>query len=226
MCAAAVMSALPIGASASAEPVVPCSDVEVVFARGTAEAPGPGVVGTSFLAAMRLQAVGRSVGSYPVNYAASSDFNHPAVVLRTAMAGIRDAQAHIEAVAANCPRTRIVLGGYSQGAVVSGFATMGGVPVDVPPQYAADIPAPMPSWVAGHVAAVVLFGKPSDRWMHSAGAPAVSIGPLYKAKTVEYCVPGDTVCDGAPVGQPNALHGLYAVNGMTVAGAAFATSHL
>ncbi len=58
--------------SASAEP---CPDVEVIFARGTGEPPGVGGVGQSFVDALRSQAGGKSVGVYPVNYAASGDFN-------------------------------------------------------------------------------------------------------------------------------------------------------
>ncbi|MGF6888252.1 cutinase [Nocardia sp. GAS34] len=224
VCVAAVVFALPVGTPAWAAPQ--CSDVEVVFARGTAEPPGFGVTGMSFLAALRLLAGTRSVGMYAVNYAASSDFNNRVLVLRTVVDGIRDTQAHIEAVAANCPGTRIVLGGYSQGAVVAGFATLDGAPAGVPPAYAAGVPAPMPPWVAAHVAAVVLFGKPSDRWMRDAGAPPITIGPLYAGKTANYCIPGDTICDGGPLGEPNALHSLYAVNGMTVDGAGFAIRHL
>lgn len=224
VCVAAVVFALPVGTPAWAAPQ--CSDVEVAFARGTAEPPGLGVTGMSFLAAVRLQAGNRTVGSYAVNYAASSDFNNRVLVLRTVVDGIRDAQAHVEAVAANCPGTRIVLGGYSQGAAVAGFATLGGVPAGVPPADAAGVPAPMPPWVAAHVAAVVLFGKPSGRWMRDAGAPPIVIGPLYSGKTADYCIPGDTICDGSPLGEPNALHSLYAVNGMTVDGAGFALRHL
>ena len=51
-----------------------CPDVEVVFARGTAEPPGVGGVGQAFVDAVRAQAAPRSVNVYAVNYAASSDF--------------------------------------------------------------------------------------------------------------------------------------------------------
>jgi len=211
---------LPAQSAAAA----PCPDIEVVFARGTAEPPGLGFTGTSFAEAVRLQSGGRSVGTYAVNYAASADFNHPAVVLHGALDGIRDAQGHLRFMAANCPGTRIVLGGYSQGAVVAGLATMGGMPPGVRPEYAADVPPPMPPEIANHVAAVVLFGSPSDRFMHDIGAPVVAVGPLYEGKTVEYCIPLDTICNGAPAGQPNALHVLYGVNGMPLAAAGFAVS--
>jgi cutinase len=198
----------------------------VIFARGTAEPPGLGVTGWSFAEAMRLRSGGKSVGSYAVNYAASAEFNAPLNVVRTALDGIRDVQAHVEYMAANCSGTRIVLGGYSQGAVVAGLATMAGTPAGVRAEYAASVPPPMPPDVADNVAAVVLFGKPSDRFMLDIGAPAVAVGPFYAGKTIEYCIPFDTICNGAPAGQPNALHVLYAVNGMTLDAAGFAASRL
>ena len=52
----------------------PCSDVEVVFARGTDEAPGVGGVGQAFVDSLRSQAPGRSLGVYAVNYPATYDF--------------------------------------------------------------------------------------------------------------------------------------------------------
>ncbi|CAM2764602.1 cutinase family protein [Skermania piniformis] len=200
----------------------PCPDIEVVFARGTAEPPGPGINGAVFVEALRARAVGRSVESYGVNYAASANFGDPMEIARTAVDGIRDTQRRIESVVAGCPGTKIVLAGYSQGAVVTGFATMDRMPTEVPSQYAQYVPPPMPAAMADHVSAVVLFGKPSDRWMRDAGAPAVTIGERYRSKTVEYCMPGDTICDGAGVGQPNVLHSVYAVNGMVFQGADFA----
>ena len=41
-----------------------CPDVEVVFARGTSEAPGVGNVGQAFVDAVRAQAAPRTVGVY------------------------------------------------------------------------------------------------------------------------------------------------------------------
>jgi cutinase len=161
-----------------------------------------------------------------VNYPASSDFGDRLAFAGTVVNGIRDAQAHVEFMAANCSRTRIVLGGYSQGAVVAGFATMDGVPVGVPAAYDAYVPAPMPPQVSSHVAAVVLFGKPSDRFMSDVGAPPIVVGPMYAGKTVRYCILGDNICDGSGFAGPNALHVLYSVNGMTLAAAAFAASRL
>jgi len=201
----------------------PCPDVEAVFARGTSEPPGVGGIGQAFIDALRSQAGGKSVAVYPVNYPASSDFGGGIEFAETVIEGIRDAVAHVQATAANCPSTRIVLGGFSQGAVVAGFVTSAVVPEGVP---AALVPAPMPPEVSDHVAAVTLFGKPSDQFMRDVGAPPVVIGPLYAAKTIDLCADGDTICNGAPPGGPSVAHALYSVNGMVNQAAAFAVSRL
>jgi cutinase len=218
----ATLLSLPIP-SASAQP---CPDIEVVFARGTAEPPGVGVTGQAFVDALRAQVGGREVAVYPVNYEASANFGERIEFARTVVEGIRDAGAHVESTAANCPKTRIVLGGYSQGAVVAGFVTSAVVPDAVPVEYRSSVPDPMPTKVADHVAAVVLFGRPSDQWMRDVGAPPIVIGPLYVPKTDDLCIPDDTICNGAPPGGPPFAHGLYAVNGMVNDGAAFAAGRL
>ena len=202
--------------SASADP---CPDVEVVFARGSGEPPGIGGVGGPFVDALRSQIGSRSVGVYPVNYPASTDFSSPAFPI-TVIDGIRDASSHIESMAANCPKTREVLGGYSQGAAVAGYVTAAAVPPGVP---AAAVPPPMPPEIANHVAAVTLFGTPSDHFLQQYGAPLIAIGPLYQPKTLELCAQGDAICGegGSPV-----AHALYTVNGMTGQAANFASSHL
>ncbi|CAN5670978.1 hypothetical protein BH10ACT9_BH10ACT9_04940 [soil metagenome] len=120
--AAGVWTAL-LGAavpSASAEPAAPCPDIEVIFARGTGEPAGVGGVGQAFVDAVRSQAGGRSVAVYPVNYAASGNFTDRNEIARTVVDGIRDENTRIEFMAANCPATNLVLGGYSQGAAVTG----------------------------------------------------------------------------------------------------------
>jgi cutinase len=209
--------------SASAQP---CPDVEVVFARGTAEAPGVGGVGQAFVDSLRSKVGGRSVGVYGVNYEASSDFTAGLDFARTVVDGIRDASAHIESTTTNCPNTRMVLGGYSQGAVVAGFVTSSAIPAQIPPEFVPYIPQPMPPEVANHVAAVALFGKPSDQFMRDVGAPPIVIGPLYQAKTIDLCAPDDTICSGAGPGVPSVAHALYPANGMVDQAATFAASRL
>lgn len=218
---ALLFSALP-GTSVPSAAAEPCPDVEVVFARGTSEPVGVGQIGQQFVDALRSKTTG-SVSVYPVNYLASSDFNDPMAFAKTVVDGIRDAGTHIQATAANCPDTRIVLGGFSQGAVLAGFVTSAVVPEGVPVDL---VPSPMPPEVADHVAAVTLFGMPSAAWMRHYGAPPVVIGPLYADKTIQLCNPGDTICDGDPSGMPNLQHIMYGANGMIGQAAAFAAQRL
>ncbi|WP_201409103.1 cutinase family protein, partial [Mycobacterium paraintracellulare] len=81
-----------------------CPGVEVVFARGTDEAPGVGKVGGAFVNSLREQ-TRKSVGAYGVNYPADKDF-------LAAADGANDASSHIQRMAVNCPNTKLVLGGY------------------------------------------------------------------------------------------------------------------
>lgn len=226
--AAAVLTAgtALLGAPAPTASAQPCPDVDVVFARGTGEPPGLGGVGQAFVDALRSQVGSRSVDVYPVNYAASSNFAAGVDFARTVVDGIRDAGEHIRSEAANCPNTKIVLGGYSQGAALAGFVTSSAVPETVPAAFRSYIPQPLPPDVADHVAAVVLFGEPSDQFMSENGSPAVTIGPLYAGKTLNLCAEGDTICNGTPGGGPTLAHALYGVNGMTAEGAAFAAGRL
>src|SRR5215218_7706504 len=112
---AAVAGSL-LGAPVPVASAEPCPDVEVIFARGTGEPPGVGGVGQAFIDALRADAGAKSVSVYPVNYAASGDFNDTMAFAQTVVDGIRDAGAHVQSTAAACPNTRMVLGGYSQGA--------------------------------------------------------------------------------------------------------------
>ena len=88
-----------------------CYDVQVVFARGTDEPPGIGRVGQAFVDSLRGKIGNRSMGVYAVNYPASYDF-------LAAADGANDASAFIQDVVNTCPDTRLVLGGYSQGAAI------------------------------------------------------------------------------------------------------------
>jgi cutinase-like protein len=190
-----------------------CPDVEAVFARGTTEAPGVGGIGQAFIDSLQSKVGPKSFGVYAVDYPASTDFP-------TALDGIRDAGNHVESMAASCPKTKMVLGGYSQGAAVMGFVTSAAIPDGVD---AADVPKPLPADVANHVAAVTLFGTPSHRFMNTVGAPPVVIGPLYQPKTIQFCATDDPVCSE---GGDWAAHAAYADDGMVDQAANFAVSHL
>ena len=215
-----LLGPIPVGSAQ------PCPDVDVVFARGTGEPPGVGGSGEPFIDSLRSQVGAKSLDVYPVNYEASSDFSDPVQFAQSVVDGIKDAGGHVQSTAASCPNTKIVLGGYSQGAAVAGFVTSAAIPAGVPAEYVPFLPKPLPPEVANHVAAVTLFGKPSAQWLQSYGAPAIVIGPLYAPKTIDLCAPGDTICDGDAGGAPSLAHAAYPVNGMTVQAADFAASHL
>jgi len=154
-----------------------CPAVEVVFARGTDEAPGVGKVGGAFVSSLREQ-TGKSVGAYGVNYPADKDF-------LAATNGANDASTHIQRMAANCPNTKLVLGGYSQGAAVVDIVTAAPMP-------GLGFQRPLPPAAAEHVAAVALFGNPSGR----AGNLMSAISPGFGGKTIDLCNPGDPICSG------------------------------
>jgi len=191
----------------------PCPDVQVIFARGTFEPAGVGVTGQAFVDALTGKLAGKSVDVYPVNYPASLDF-------ATAADGVIDASNKVRDVAASCPNTKMVLGGYSQGAAVVAYSTEDAVPpgFNLPD----GITGPMAPEVANHVAAVALFGKPSSGFLQMiyTGAPPITVGRLYTGKTTDLCIPEDNVC--SPTGTDNGAHTLYAENGMTAQAADFA----
>ncbi|MCV7413114.1 cutinase [Mycobacterium florentinum] len=210
---------LSFGASVLFSPVPwssaePCPDVQVVFARGTGEPDGVGPTGQAFVDNLRGREGGKSVDVYAVNYPASNDWD-------TGLDGIRDAGAHVVSMAGSCPKTKMVLGGFSQGAAVMGFVTSDAVPAGVDP---ATVPKPLAPDIADHVAAVVLFGMPNVRAMNFLGEPPVVIGPTYQAKTIKVCANEDPVCSD---GMNFAAHNTYADDGTMIdKGAFFAASRL
>jgi cutinase len=191
----------PLGPLIETAAAGPCPDVEVVFARGTNEPPGVGGVGQAFINSLRAQARGRSVGVYAVNYPATDDF------VRSSWAGAGDARAHVQSTVANCPNTRMVLGGYSQGAGVIDMTTN-----DLPPQ------------AADHVAAVAVFGNPESTFARMLGGGRLPmISPAYQSKMIDLCVPDDPICSE---GRNPTAHVLYVQSGMTNQAATFAAGRL
>ncbi|MCV6977116.1 cutinase family protein [Mycobacterium bourgelatii] len=177
-----------------------CPDVEVTFARGTNEPPGVGGVGQAFIDSLRSQAGDRSVGVYAVNYPATDAF------ASSSMAGAGDARAHVQSMAASCPQTKMVLGGYSQGAGVIDVATN-------------DL-----AGVVDHVAAVAVFGNPQSAFARRLGGGRLpNISPLYQPKTINLCVPDDPICSE---GRDGAAHVAYVQTGMTNQAASFAADRL
>ena len=194
-----VAPALPSAWAQPTQATPGCPDVQVMFARGTGEPPGPGPTGQAFVDALRSRVVPQSYDVYSVNYPASDQWD-------TGLDGIRDADAHLVSMVHDCPATKMVLGGYSQGAAVMGFITSSAVPDGIDP---IAVPKPLDPDVASHVSSVVLFGTPNDRAMSFLGEPPLTIGPLYQAKTLAVCVPEDPVCSD---GLDFAAHNTYADN--------------
>ncbi|GAS97272.1 cutinase Cut4 [Mycolicibacterium canariasense] len=163
---------------ASAEP---CSDVELIFGRGTSEDPGIGRVGQALADALIPQLGGRTLSTYGINYPATYDF-------LTAADGAYDAQSRIATLAAQCPSTKIVLGGYSQGAAIVDML-IGIPPVGDRIGEFGSAP-PLPGNLAGKVSAVAVFGNPGAKFSH----PANTAPAPYGARAIDLCADGDPIC--------------------------------
>ncbi|CDO87105.1 cutinase [Mycobacterium triplex] len=157
-----------------------CPDVEVIFARGTNEPPGLGRVGDAFVDSLRQQTGGLNILPYGVNYAASKLQLHGGD-------GANDTIDRVKKSVETCPNTKIVLGGYSQGASVMDIVA--GVPIggiswgnSLPPQY------------ADNIAAVATFGDVADR----AGGTLPSQSKLLGSKAIDLCNPNDPICHAGP----------------------------
>src|SRR5271156_6041221 len=219
---ALAVAAILTGALASSTPLASaaddsCANIQVVFARGTNEAPGVGATGQAFVDALNARLPGKTVDVYAVDYPASLDFGR-------ATDGIVDASTKIASIATSCPTTKIVLGGYSQGAAVAGYTTTDAVPAGF--ALPAGITGPMSPAIAPHVAAVVLFGTP-DSWFLNLvdhDAPPLTIGHPYATKTLQLCATGDPVC--FPGGLDRGAHSSYKSNGMADQAADFAARQL
>lgn len=179
-----------------------CPNVQIVFARGTDEDQGVGRVGQAFVDAFRAHASKtQSIAVYPVDYPASHDF-------LAATAGANDASGFIQNIAITCPETKIVLGGFSQGAAVIDILAVAADPI-------LGFTDPLPAAVADHVAAVAVIGNPSNRIK----GPLTTLSPLYGSKTIDLCNGADPVCSP---GDDVAAHSLYVQSGMADQAATFA----
>ena len=194
---ALVLAPQTVVPTASAEPS--CPDVEVIFARGTEEPVGLGRVGSAFIDSLRGKVGDRSVGAYAVNYPATFDF-------LAAAGGANDASGHIQWMVNNCPNTRLVLGGYSQGAAI--VDVLAAVPFP-----AIGFNAPLPPNIPAHIAALAVFGNPSTK----IGLP-LTVSPVYGPRSIDLCNGGDPVCSG---GDDIAAHSNYGPAGFTDQAATF-----
>ncbi len=149
-----------------------CPNAEVVFARGTGEPVGPGGPGQAFYDSLTSQLPGKTINLYAVNYPSTTDYAN------SAKEGAADEVAHVQATAANCPNTKIVIGGYSQGAGVADLTSH-----QLPPQ------------VANRVAALALFGNPQSSYAKGLADNQIPpLNPSYTPKAFDICLPNDNIC--------------------------------
>ena len=202
---------LPCGSPGAARSAAAanCPDVEVVFARGRLESPGPGVLGNAFINALDSKVAGRSIGVYAVKYPADTEVD----------VGANDMSRHIQYMVNNCPNTRLVLGGYSLGAAVTDV-------VLAVPMSAFGFDSPLPAGTDQHIAAVALFGNGSQ-WL----GPITNFNPVYNDRTIELCHGADPVCNPADPNTwqnnwPQHLANAYIQAGMANQAADFVASKL
>lgn len=170
--AALVLSAaslvLPPAASAQS-----CPEAELIFARGRIESPGAGIIGNALISAIRNK-TSKDIDLYAVKYPADTQVD----------IGANDMSQRIQYMTANCPDTRLVLGGYSLGAAVTDV-------VIAVPIAAFGFKSPLPDGADRHIAAVALFGNGSQ-WV---GPIANFTNPALRDRIVELCHGDDPICN-------------------------------
>ncbi|WP_072802784.1 cutinase family protein [Rhodococcoides yunnanense] len=200
--AASLISTAPAAGAAPADTAAACPDVQLVFARGSGEVPGLGIVGDPLATKLKAALPSKTVDTYAVDYDANWS-------QKTAPDGATDITRVVTEISARCSDTTFVLGGYSQGASATAIAL--GVPTDF------GVGEVVPEALAPRIAAVVTFGDPLGMRKQTIEQESALYGD--RAKT--YCTDGDPVC-GAGV---NVLaHLSYVVNSSIPDAVTFASS--
>ncbi|MCT7658130.1 cutinase family protein [Mycobacterium sp. CPCC 205710] len=192
-----------VGAAPAVSPKSTCADIEVIFARGTDDTPGLGTPGTAFVNALRNLVDGRSITTYAVDYPASYDF-------LAAADGAADATDRIGSMAQLCPTTRIVLGGYSQGAAVMDM--LAGIPPLGNKIGSIGSAPPLPANLLPNIAAVAVFGNPATKFSN----PITS--SVFAGKAIDLCKDGDPICSD---GRNPFAHNDYVSTGLVQQAASF-----
>ncbi|ORY19777.1 cutinase-domain-containing protein [Clohesyomyces aquaticus] len=142
-----------------------CTPLTVIFARGTSEIGNVGsVAGPPMFKALRSKLGADKVTIQGVEYPASAAGN-----AAMGAAGGPAMASMVKAALAQCPDTKVVLSGYSQGGMVvhNAFSAQG--------------------LTAAQVSGAVLFGDPFLKQ---------KVGDLSSANVKQFCASGDPVCGG------------------------------
>ncbi|KAK3390757.1 cutinase-domain-containing protein [Podospora didyma] len=144
-----------------------CADVTIIFARGTGEAGNVSVlVGPHFFEAVQDKVAPATVGVQGVEWIAKA----PTFLLGGDADGSRNMALEVTRALVACPRTKVVMSGYSQGSqLVHNAARL------------------LPKAVAARVSSVVTFGSPD----HLYAVPQISL-----ARQLSICHDSDPLCKG------------------------------
>ncbi|HWS31947.1 MAG TPA: cutinase family protein [Actinoplanes sp.] len=172
-----------------------CPDAHIIVTRASTEAPGTGIIGS--LANAVTRASDQTITVEATDYPAALNPYAPSVA-----AGAEALTEQLTDEAGNCPDTKIVLMGYSQGAHVIGDVLAG-------TGRAAGFTrsAPIDAGISGKVVAVVLMGDPRHVPGEAFNAGTARTPGLFERgddasldafadRTQSYCDTGDTFCAG------------------------------
>ncbi|WP_436534803.1 cutinase family protein [Actinoplanes sp. HUAS TT8] len=176
-----------------------CPDAHIIVTRASTEAPGTGIIGS--LATAVTRASDQTITVEATDYPALLNPYPPSVA-----AGTKALTTQLTNEATNCPDTKIVVMGYSQGAHVIGDVLAGTGRVAGFTQSAA-----ISTGVSDKVVAVILMGDPryvpgksfnagtsQTRGLFARGEDASL--DAFTGRTQSYCDTGDTFCaSGASV---------------------------
>ncbi|KAF2666501.1 alpha/beta-hydrolase [Microthyrium microscopicum] len=148
-----------------------CSDFEVLIARGGSEPDGPNgkfgmAFGDQFMA--KVSAMISGARGYPVQYAASTEFDKDGII------GRDDVINRIRKQSAACPNQKFALTGISAGSIIVHMAA-----------------AAMPANLTAKVVAIVPYGNPAMACPEDYG----KIPSMLMARWQENCSKGDNTCD-------------------------------
>lgn len=180
-----------------------CPDIEVIFARGTDDLPGLGLPGGAFVESLRSLVAPQTLNAYPVNYPASYDF-------LAAADGAVDAENRIQLMTDQCPSTKLVLGGYSQGAAV--IDMLAGVPPLGNKIGSIGSGPPLASDLVPKISAVAVFGNPATKFSNPL------TGSVWAGRAIDLCKAGDPICSR---GRNPFAHNDYVSAGLTQQAANF-----